>query len=210
MTFACPGCGAETKFSSAIALYCVCKYCRSQIFRTEQQIELIGKQTELPEDCSPLQLFSDGEYMGRKFRVLGRVKMQWAEGVWNEWYLSYVDGSAGWLAEAQGKWILSIEKKELSIPDLENIHIGGKFTVDGAKFIYADKKEAMSYGFEGELPFLTVAQEKRFSVDLLSNENQRFLSFEYDNSGARAYLGRYVTLAELKMKNLRAFDGWST
>jgi hypothetical protein len=206
----CPSCGAEIIFSSSVALFCVCKFCRSLVFRNEQQIELLGNQAELPEDMSPVQLFSEGEAFGAKFRVLGRVKMQWQAGVWNEWYLSFSGGNVGWLAEAQGQWIISTEKKDVAIPESNDLHIERSFKLDGATFIYADIKEAVSYGFEGELPFLSVKDEKRISVDLLSNKSKRFLSFEYDNSGKRAYLGMYVTLAQLKMKNLRVFDGWTT
>ncbi|MBC7465750.1 MAG: DUF4178 domain-containing protein [Bdellovibrio sp.] len=209
MTFLCPSCSAEIQFSSSVALYCVCRYCRSQIFRNEQQVDLLGKQAELPEDVSPVQIFSEGEAFGKKFRVLGKVKMQWAGGTWNEWFLTYSDGTLGWLAEAQGKWILSTEKKEVVFPDLEDIRVGRKFTLDSVAFIYTDKKEATSYGFEGELPFLTVAGEKRFSVDLLSDKSNRFLSFEYSKDERKAFIGKYVTLTELKMTNLKQIEGFS-
>lgn len=209
MKLICPSCSAEIQFSSSVALYCVCSFCRSQIFRNEQQIELLGKQAELPEDLSPIQLFSEGEFNGKKFKVLGKVKMQWSEGVWNEWFLNCSDGSIAWLAEAQGKWIFSIEKKDLVIPDRKQIILGETYKLEGAVFTYADMKDAISYGFEGELPFLTVKDAPRFSVDLLCNKTNRFLSFEFDSGGKRAYLGMYVTLAQLKMTNLRGFDGWS-
>lgn len=210
MNLVCPSCGAPIQFSTSIALFCVCKFCRSQVFRNDESLELLGKQAELPDDLSPMQLYSEGECFGKTFRVLGKVKLQWQDGAWNEWFLSYSDGSAGWLAEAQGKWIISTEKKDVAIPDKNEIQIGQNFKLDSILFTYADIKEAVSYGFEGELPFMSAASEKRTSVDLFSNKENRFLSFEYDDSGKRAYLGMYVTLASMKMKNLRAFNGWNS
>lgn len=210
MKYDCPSCGAPIQFTSALSLYCVCNSCLSQVFRTENEIELIGKQASLPDDVSPLQLFSEGEFNGKSFKIIGRCKLQWDAGSWNEWYISFSDGSTAWLAEAQGKWILTFEQNDVVVPDQKDVELDNEYILNSVSFIYTDLKHATSYGFEGELPFKTVQGEKRFSVDLTSNQSKKFLSFEYDTSDSRAYLGQYVTLSQLKMKNMREFDGWKT
>jgi len=211
MKHSCPSCGAPIQFTSALSLYCVCSHCQSQIFRNEQEVELIGKQASLPDDISPLQLYSEGEFKGKTFKVIGRCKLQWEQGTWNEWYISFSNGEAtAWLAEAQGKWMLSFEQKEFTPPNPKEIKIGETYRFNTVNFTYSDEKNAISYGFEGELPFKAVQGEKRYSVDLLSNLPNKFLSFEYEAESARAYLGQYVTLFELKMRNMREFDGWKT
>ncbi len=208
MKNSCPSCGAPLQLTNAISLYCVCAYCQSQVFRSETEIELLGKQAELPEDISPLQLYSEGEFMGKAFKVIGRCKLQWEDGSWNEWFLDFGTGSTGWLAEAQGKWILSFEQKDLIIPKQNEIKLGDSFLFNKIEYTYADLKNAVSCGFEGELPFKATKGEKRFSVDLNSKIPNKFLSFEYEEADSRAYLGQYVTLFQLKMKNMREFDGW--
>lgn len=159
---------------------------------------------------SPLQLYSEGAYTGKSFKVLGRIKLTWDEGYWNEWYLGLSDGSIAWLAEAQGEWIYSVQVDDIKIPTYRENNVGSSYTYHGAQFTYADFKQAKSFGFEGELPFKTVLGESRESIDLLGNKTPKFLSFETDESGARAYLGTYVSLKELKMKNLRKFHGWES
>ena len=210
MKFNCPSCGAPSQFNSNLSLFFTCPYCRTQVFKNENQIESMGQVADLPEDMSPLQLFSEGTYGGKSFKVLGRVKLKWDDGYWNEWYLGHSNGTTAWLAEAQGEWIYSVQINDIKVPAFREKDVGSSYSYNGAQFTFADFKQAKSFGFEGELPFKAVLGESRESIDLLGNRNPKFLSFETDDSGARAYLGTYVSLKELKINNLRKFHGWES
>lgn len=211
----CPSCGANVEFKSSASLYAVCGYCRSYLFRTEESFENLGTMADLPEDTSPLQIGSSGNYMNKTFTVVGKNKMKWEDGFWNEWHLIMQDGNSAWLAEAQGEFILNFEQKDLQpsiLPRRSQIKIGEQINLQNQKYLIADIKNAENCGSEGELPFRSIPGEKRFSVDLRSLEGEVFASLEFDNEKkldeCRLYVGRYVGLRGMQMQYLREFDGW--
>lgn len=211
----CPSCGAKVEFKSTVSLYTVCAYCRSYLFRGEEHFENMGKMADLPEDSSPLQIGASGIYMNKSFTIVGKNKMKWEDGFWNEWYLNMQDGTPAWLAEAQGEFILNFEQKGVSpssLPRRSDIKIGQRLSLQNQTYTIVDIKNAECCGSEGELPFRAVPGEKRFSVDLRSTQGEVFSSLEFDetakNDECRLYVGRYISLRGLQMKFLREFDGW--
>jgi hypothetical protein len=63
----------------------------------------------LPPDLSPLQIGTHGEFDGLAFTLLGRVRFAYDEGSWNEWFALFSDNRYGWVAEAQGFFMVSFE-----------------------------------------------------------------------------------------------------
>ena len=90
MKLSCTACGAEVLFKSRSSIFSVCSL----------NIESLGKMTEMPQDMSPLQIGSTGVFEGSKFEVVGRQRIGWESGSWNEWYLHFDSGKDGWLADA--------------------------------------------------------------------------------------------------------------
>jgi len=107
--YSCPSCGAEMVFHSGLSVYAVCPYCRSTVVRHDVDLEAIGTMATLPDDMSPLQIGTDGFYQGTRFSLVGRMKIGWKDGSWNEWFMLADDGRKGWLAEAQGFYAVSFE-----------------------------------------------------------------------------------------------------
>lgn len=116
----CPSCGAEVVFTSNISVYAVCKYCTSMIVRHDMDVESIGKMAVLPEDSSPFQIGTEGIYAGVRFALIGRMKIGWSDGTWNEWFFVTDRGKKGWLAEAQGFYALSFELNKDTVNKLED------------------------------------------------------------------------------------------
>src|SRR3981081_310847 len=94
----------------------VCEHCRSMVVRKDLNVETLGVMAELPPDLSPLQIGTRGEWNGRGFELLGRIRVEWELGSWNEWYAEFAGGVEGWLAEAQGFYMVSFETKDDKIP----------------------------------------------------------------------------------------------
>lgn len=175
------------------------------IVRRDMDLEALGKMAQLPDDVSPLKIGTRGKYKNTVFEIIGRLKIAWSEGFWNEWYLFFEDGRYGWLAEAMGFFMLSFEVKETDkVAKFEDLQFGKGYELLPMKtFLVDDMKEAVCEGSEGELPFKGIVGRKSISVDL-SDHSGEFACIEYsDQDGVRLYAGKYVEFDELKFSNLR-------
>ncbi len=207
-SFSCPSCGAEIVFKSTITVYGICASCKSTVLRNDSGVERIGEVAEVPDDLSPLKIASTGLYKGHSFEILGRLKVQWEEGLWNEWYCVFGSGRDAWLAEAQGFWGLCFRRDLKDLPHPTQMKVGGVYNIDKyGPFLVDDRKTNKVVAAEGELPFKAPLGLERFSVDL-TGENRRFATAEVCEGATRLYVGRYLSLRELRMKGLREIEGW--
>ena len=211
----CPSCGAEMPLRSAAMPYSVCAYCQSVVMRQGDQLQEVGKAAALPFDVSPIQLGTTGELDGVRFEAVGRVRWGWTDGSWNEWLLQCSDGKERWLGEAMGMFQYLTEKPDAMMdPLLQRFAAGGPIAlgeqalVDGIAFAASDIKEATCLGGEGGLTFPTPADWTMVSVDFKGKTGES-LSVQRDGQGTGAYEGRYVSLADLKPRNLRQIEGWT-
>ena len=211
----CPSCGAEVPLRLAAMPYAVCAYCQSVVLREGDGLKEIGKAAVLPFDVSPIQLGTSGEADGTMFHVVGRVRWGWSDGSWNEWLLDCSDGQHRWLGEAMGQFQLLSERPGAMDDALlrgfaagNAIAPGDQAVVGEVGYAAADIKQAQCLGGEGDLPFPTPADWAMVSVDFKSKAGGS-LSVQRDAQGTSAYEGRYVELAGLKPKNLRAIEGWA-
>ncbi|MBI5100689.1 MAG: DUF4178 domain-containing protein [Nitrospirae bacterium] len=204
----CPSCGAEVSFKSSVSVFSVCDHCRFMLVRHDMDIESLGKMAQLPDDVSPLKIGSRGKFKNRVFEIIGRLKVAWSDGYWNEWYLLFEDGKRGWLAEAMGLFMLSFEVEDTSlVPARDKIRVGeGYDLIPSRRFIVDDIKESTCIGSEGELPFVGLAGRKATSVDLSSGPGE-FAAIEYSGQdGISLYTGRYVEFQDLELSNLRYLE----
>jgi hypothetical protein len=207
MRFNCPACSAEVLFKSKSSIFGVCSYCSSTLVRRDMNLETLGKMAELPPDVSTLQIGTMGTYKNNRFEIIGRKKMSWEDGYWNEWFMMFDNGKEGWLAEAQGFLAVSFKTESVLIPEKKQINIESKIQFNKMIFEAEDIKEAVCSGSSGELPNQSLKGEKSLCVDLISSEGN-FLSIVYGTDKTEAYVGEYVEFDELKLMNLREIDGW--
>ena len=209
LSAACPGCGGEITFRSKTSVLCVCRFCRSNIVRHDIDLEVIGKQAELMEDMSPLQIGVNGKYRNKSFQILGRQILSWSDGLWNEWYIAFSDGTDGWLAEAQGEFsILLAPETRVKLPLPHEIDQLSSFPYKSSKFEIVDRKKIKCLGSEGELPFKTVEGSQSTVYDYSDNKNG-FASIEVDaTSEVHIYIGEFTSLGSLRVSGIRYFSGW--
>lgn len=217
----CPSCGAAVVFRSSLSVYVVCAYCKSMIVRRDVDVDSIGIMAALPDDMSPLQIGTTGNYSGTSFTIIGRIKIGWEHGVWNEWFLHVDDGRRGWLAEAQGSYGVSFEVDYAFSPDSsdnfpENSQmiefgrlpaIGCYILLNHQRFKVVDVKRSTCIGSEGELPFIASSGRQTVSADLLGPAGE-FASIEVVDGKSRVYVGAYVEWDDLGCQNLRPLEGW--
>jgi hypothetical protein len=136
------------------------------------------------------------------------VVYEWEQGRWNEWHLAFNDGQSGWLSDAQAQYAVSFQVPPASpLPAEGTLRRGMAFNWDQGPYILTHITKARYIGFEGELPFTTSDRNDMIFVDLRTPTG-RFGTIDYSETPPLLYLGREVTFAELKMQNVRQFEGW--
>ena len=201
----CPQCGAALQFRSADLVAKVCAYCHSTVVRRGDVLENVGKAAEVPDDVSPLQLGVRGRDGDKRFEVVGRVRWRWADGAWNEWCCLFDSGGYAWLGEASGRWMLLEEVNTsawsggvvAALRAGRTVVPGDTATLGEIDYSVNDVQAVECIGAEGELPFPTPIGTKGISVDL-QRPDGRAASIQTENGEVSAYVGRYVTLAEIR------------
>jgi predicted RNA-binding Zn-ribbon protein involved in translation (DUF1610 family) len=203
---ACPSCGAEVTFRSATSAIAVCEYCRSTLLREADAVRDVGKMAVALEDYSPIRITTSGIYAGKAFGVVGRIQLRYEAGFWNEWYILFDDGTAGWLSDASGQYAITVDSGFADdAPPFGQIVPGGACTWDGHTYTASDLRTARCTGGEGELPFRVGAGWEAKVVDY--RQAHRFLTLDYsDGPKPRGYVGKAVQLADLKCQLLRDSD----
>lgn len=209
ITAACPSCGGKIEFRSKSSAFCVCSYCRSNVVRTDVDLEAIGKQADLMPDMSPLQIGVTGIFKRRKFQVVGRQIMKWSDGRWNEWYIIFSDGTPGWLTEAQGEFIVLKKVQDSIFEKLPAGNLNHVIKYKKDEFTLIDRKKIVCEGSEGELPFRATPGVSSTVYDF-SDGKEGFMSIERSVSdGDLVHIGEFVQLRKLKLVGYRRFEGWS-
>lgn len=206
-SYDCPNCGGTLKFESSIAVSAVCPYCTSLILRKDLNLENLGKIAQLPPDLSPLQIGTTGNFRGRGFRLLGRLRWKYDGGSWTEWYAECQDGYA-WLAETQGFYTWSKETDIGPLPPLNQLSAGQNPILAGRAWVVADIKETECIGGEGELPEALPKGRKRLSADLMGPGGE-FATLESTPNGTEFFDGYYGRFEEFGFMNLRPVPGWT-
>lgn len=180
------------------------------VVRRDVALEAIGTMAQLPPDHTPLQVGAVGECDGRRFTLRGRLRLSWGEGSWNEWFAEFGGGGNGWVAEAQGAFVLSEAiPHPVGLKDGSGgLQAGQRVTIAGKGYEVLDIKEVSVIAGEGELPFVAEPGERWHSAEL-AGDGSAFLGLEWGQSDPRAYRGRFVQPEEIKWQGLRAVPGWN-
>jgi hypothetical protein len=180
------------------------------VIRQDLKVETMGQMAELPPDLSPLQIGTRGVFEGMGFTLIGRVRVVYSEGSWNEWCALFANGSYGWVAESQGFFAVSTENTApAGLPAADQIQSGQVLQVDQQPYRVIDQKETVCLGSEGELPFPAPVGRRGWSVDL-AGPNAQFAGIEYSDEKVRFFIGRYLQFDDLSFTQLRPVPGWST
>ncbi|MEY2563428.1 MAG: hypothetical protein QOH88_1621 [Verrucomicrobiota bacterium] len=205
----CPQCGAPVTFRSSIAVFAVCESCRSMVVLHGADLTSIGVMAALPPDLSPFQIGTRGEWKGRGFEIVGRLRVEWEQGSWNEWCIIYDAKTTGWLAEAQGLLMISFPTPagDPLSAEADSYSPNESLQINGATWTVTDVKTVTYRAAEGELPFAAPPQESRTSVDLVGTKGG-FATIELDGDEAELFAGEYAEFTALNLANLKPVPGW--
>lgn len=203
----CPQCGAPVVFRWSSAVQTVCEFCRSILVRHDVDLARVGEVADLPPDPSPIQLLTEGQYGNKAFQVIGRILYEYENGGWNEWHIVFNDGQSGWLSDAQAEYAISFRAPvDKPLPPHTEIRRGGRFHFQ-APLEVTTLTRAHYRGVEGELPFEYWDKSDVVFADLRGFDGS-FGTIDYSDEPPLLFLGRTVEFEELKLKNLKEFEGW--
>lgn len=202
-TVSCPSCGAPVEFRSHASVMAVCGYCRASVIKDADQVKDLGKISAVLEDFSPIQIGTAGLHGGRGFTVVGRIQLRYAQGLWNEWYLLFDDGSGAWLGDSSGLFTLTtVREMAQPLPGFHEIVPGQPTQIGAEHYIASEKREAECIGGEGELPFRVGDGWAIRVADF--RDGAAFLTLDYtDGPTPVVYSGQSVQLPELRCQLLR-------
>jgi hypothetical protein len=203
----CPNCGAKIVFQWSSSVQTVCTYCKSILVRTDVDLKKVGQVADLPPDSSPIQLNTEGVYHNKAFVVGGRILYEYEQGGWSEWHIVMNDGGSAWLSDAQAEYAVSFAVSGQTLPAESQIQVGQQYTWNNQTYTVTVITEAHYKGVEGELPFQYWDKTNVNFVDLRS-QTEKFATLDYSDDQPALYLGEFVEFDNLKLKNLRQFEGW--
>ena len=196
----CPSCGAPLSFRPG-TMVAICAHCTALSARTDRDPQLIGKVAALVDTGSDLRLGMEGQFAGRKFTVVGRSQLKHPlGGFWDEWYLAFVDGRWGWLAQAQGRSYLTF-RMDLSqpLPPPEALSAGTELDLGSqGRWVVSELSEGTFHAAEGEIPW-AVELEGQYKFADLSGANGAFATLDFSEEPPLFFVGRQHDLDELKL-----------
>jgi predicted RNA-binding Zn-ribbon protein involved in translation (DUF1610 family) len=200
---ACPGCGAAVEFRSLASTHAVCGYCQSTIVREGDALTRIGKMSEVFEDYSPLQIFSQGKFNGVGFTVVGRIQYKYREGMWTEWLCALDDGTDASLSEDNGSFVWSkTAATQRSLPQPQQWVIGNTTAINGRGYSVSSIQKVALMAAQGELPKLPPIGQEFTVVELRSNTGE-VISVDYSTQPPSLSAGVTIALENLQLTGLR-------
>lgn len=197
-TASCPACGAGLEFRNAATVFVVCPFCGGAAARTGLDLESLGKVAALAPLDSVLELGMSGTSGKRSWTAVGLVQLDHGSGPWNEWCLSFSDGTWGWFAEAQGEFLLTFPVPRLPVPPHGKISVGDPVDLGKAgTFVVAERGRAKVTAARGEFPVPIRPGEPRLYADLRSETGFATLDYGDDDTCDAVYVGRTVTAEEM-------------
>ncbi len=200
---ACPGCGAVVEFRSLASTHAVCGYCQSTIVREGDALSRIGKMSEVFDDYSPLQIFSQGKFSSVGFTVIGRLQYKYRDGSWSEWLCALDDGSVASLSEDNGSFVWSkAASTQRVLPKPQQWVLGNLTAINGRSYSVASIEEVALMSAQGELPKLPPLGTS-FSVVELRSASGEVISIDYSTEPPSLASGVAVNLESLQLTGLR-------
>jgi hypothetical protein len=171
-------------------------------------LEKVGEVADRPPDSSPIRITSEGIYAGKAFVVVGRILYEYEEGGWNEWHVVFSDGKSGWISDAQLEFDVSfLGPAPGPLPQAGALVCGNQFQWNNTVYEVTTLTRAHYKGVEGELPFVCWDKDDVLFADLRTIDG-RFATIDYSDATPALFLGEAVEFDDLKLKNLREFEGW--
>lgn len=196
MQFRCEYCGGEVEVVSRFSAMVTCRYCNTVYFLDNEHVESQGK-SEPFEPLSLLRVGAVGRLEGKDFSVLGRIRLDDEDDVWDEW-LVLLNGVPYWLEESANR-LTKFQEVTIStpLPKYEDIGVGSQILIEGVSVYVVERGSAEVAGVEGEFSGkLKPDKEYRYIQGSVDDE---VYAIEYYDDAIRLLKGHRVDYGDVEM-----------
>jgi len=174
----CPSCGATLAVQDRFTKVVICEYCGQTSVLKNRSLDPTGEKVSLADIESEFAIGREGTLRGSDFKVLGRLRYDYEDGYWDEWFLSMEDGKKLWVQEDEGE-LTTYSKESITsaIPPWEEIKVGSMVSVNGSSVFITEKNTASITGGLGQLMFRITPGEQISYVD--GNCSGELVSIEF-------------------------------
>lgn len=168
VSVSCPSCGVAIDGITAHTRSIACPHCSNWVYMGSNGWEVAGLYEHAIDAPSMFQLGKRGDLHDRSFVVAGRVRISYAEGFWDEWWLEFEDGHHQWLEEDDGVYRLHkpVDAKAV-VKSVVAARVGGSVTIDTEDWFVSERIDAQVAGVQGSLPVAIVPGESLVCVDVM-------------------------------------------
>jgi len=194
----CPNCGGPLQVESAFTTLLVCSYCHQTLYIHDTGVDLAGKTAKLAEYPSRLSVGAQGKIKGQGFCVLGRVRYQYDEGFWDEWFLQFDSQRIGWVEEDEGEFTLTFKSKLTSpVPPFDQIRVGSFIPLGKDRLFISEKGLAQIVGAQGEVSMTARPGQALHYVD--GNAADKAIRLVMDDKGITLHTGEPLDFSDLEV-----------
>ena len=192
LTLTCPSCGNTINQLTRSPQIVVCPVCNSTNFLNNGKLEDVGKSAVLTDTPSIFEIYKTYRHKDWKFTPIGRVRYDYGDGYWDEWFVRSDNDKETWVSVDEGEIdIESLVKKGVSVPPFDDVKVGGIVMINRDRMTVIEKNSCTMTGAQGELPFKIIPNESYNYIDLLGPRRISF-TIEYQQSSVDCYKGVWV------------------
>jgi hypothetical protein len=195
-SMSCPSCTAPLEIEHRFVKVATCDFCSQVMLVHDSGLDPTGQTSKLVELPSPLYIDATGQIFGKPFEVKGRLRYQYDEGMWDEWFVIFDGDRPGWLQEDEGEYILYHKETFTStIPSFDEIAVGRVLSIGKYRVFVTQKGTAQIAGGEGQLAFNILPGQEIHYID--GNDGEKQVSIEFTPNEIELSVGRAVPRDQL-------------
>jgi hypothetical protein len=177
-----------------------CPYCETVSAVHREGADPMGKSATLIDFMAALKIGDIGTVKGRRFQVMGRVRYEYADGYWDEWYLVHPDGTESWLEEDEGELTLVGEVPVIgTVTAPESVRAGESVQVNGKSVYVVERGRARVAGLEGQVPNTVRLGQELGYIDGTSNGQSYMVEFLGEK--IHCFVGEQIDFDALVLEN---------
>ena len=195
----CPVCGAKAPSRLQHAKLIVCEHCQTSLFLEDEVVKHIGEKSVLTDVPSIIEMGRRFQYRNWTFEPYGRIRFDYGDGFWDEWWVVLDNGNGRWVSVDEGEIAIEspVEFNETP-PDYDTLTIGSEITLTSQSLRVTERNVATCIGVQGELPEVIAPGETHQYVHL-SGPRGLLLTLEFHDDSFSLYKGLWIDPFDLRV-----------